>query len=192
MNADIVSISPPKKLMQNAARFCAKIPEALYCIGNAALLDEPLLCFIASRSYPGNILLQTVERVPEWLKAGKVITSGFHSPLEQQVLRSTLRRNGRVVKVLARGISDRSNLRLAPEETEAIALGNMLVATAFSPEAHRTTRETALERNRLVLALADEICIPWAEEGSELGKMAKINNRKNCADGSNVNKSEVF
>jgi hypothetical protein len=25
-----------------------------------------------------------------------------------------------------------------------------------------------------VLALADEICIPWAEEGSELGEIEKI------------------
>jgi predicted Rossmann fold nucleotide-binding protein DprA/Smf involved in DNA uptake len=177
MNSAIISIPPTEKLIRNAARFGAKVPEALYCVGNAALLDEPLLCVIASRSCPGNILAQTVERVPEWIKSGKTIASGFHSPLEHQVLRSALRRNGRVVKVLARGISNRSHLRLSPEETEAIALGNMLIATAFSPEAHRTTRETALERNRLVFALADEICIPWVGEGSELGEMAKINNR---------------
>jgi predicted Rossmann fold nucleotide-binding protein DprA/Smf involved in DNA uptake len=171
MNADIVSIPPPEKLIQNAARFGAEVPEALYGIGNAALLDESLLCVIASRSCPGNILAQTVERVPEWIKAGKVIASGFHSPLEQQVLRSALRRNGRVVKVLARGISNRSRLRLTPEETEAIALGNMLVITAFPPSTRRTTRETALERNRLVFALSGEICIPWVEKGSELGEI---------------------
>jgi predicted Rossmann fold nucleotide-binding protein DprA/Smf involved in DNA uptake len=174
MNAEPFSIPPPEKLAQNAARFGAKAPEVLFGIGNAALLDEPLLCVIASRSCPGNIFMQTVERVPEWIKAGKVIASGFHSPLERQVLRSALRRNGRVIKVLARGISNRSNLRLAPEETEAVASDNMLVITAFPPSSHRTTRETALARNRFVIALAGEIYIPWAEEGSELGEMVGV------------------
>jgi predicted Rossmann fold nucleotide-binding protein DprA/Smf involved in DNA uptake len=173
MNAEIISIPMPKKLVQNVTRVDAEIPESLYGIGNVALLDEPLLCVIASRSCPGNILAQTVERVPEWVKSGKVIASGFHSPLEQQVLRSALRRNGRVVKILARGISKRSNLRLAPEEAEAIASGKMLVITAFLPSTNRTTRETALARNRLVLALADEICIPWVDKGSPLEGIIK-------------------
>jgi predicted Rossmann fold nucleotide-binding protein DprA/Smf involved in DNA uptake len=192
MNAELFSILLPEKLVQNAARLGAKIPESLYGIGNAALLSESLLCVIASRSCPGNILVQTVERVPEWINTGKVIASGFHSPLEQQVLRSALRRNGRVVKVIARGISNRSNLRLAPEETEAVASGNMLIITAFPPSAHRTTRETALERNRFVIALADEVCIPWAEERSELGKMREISNIQVGGNGSIVNNSEVF
>lgn len=50
--------------------------------------------------------------MPEWVKAGRVIVSGFHSPLEQQVLHSVLRRTGRVVKVLAR---NRLVLALASE-----------------------------------------------------------------------------
>ena len=50
--------------------------------------------------------------MPEWVKAGRVIVSGFHSPLEQQVLHSVLRRTGRVVKVLAR---NRLVLTLASE-----------------------------------------------------------------------------
>ena len=71
--------------------------------GETALLDEPLLGLVASRECPGHVLLETLDRVPEWVKAGRVIVSGFHSPLEQQVLRSLLRRKGRAVKVLARG-----------------------------------------------------------------------------------------
>ena len=38
---------------------------------------------------------------------GSVIVSGFHSPLEQQVLRSAFRRSGRAVKVLAHLLDER-------------------------------------------------------------------------------------
>lgn len=82
--------------------FAARIVGA----GETALLDELLLGLIASRECPGHVLLETLALVPEWVKAGRVIVSGFYSPLEQQVLRSVLRRKGRVIKVLARGITD--------------------------------------------------------------------------------------
>ncbi len=133
--------------------------------GEMALLAEPLLGLITSRECPGHVLLETLDRVPEWVKASRVIVSGFHSPLEQQVLRSVLRRNGRVVKVLARGMTE---YLPQPEEREALAAGRMLVITAFSQEVRRTTRETALARNRLVLALADEVVVPYVAADSPL------------------------
>ena len=136
--------------------------------GETALLAESLLGLVASRECPGNVLHETIDRVPEWVKAGRVIVSGFHSPLEQQVLRSVLRRRGRVVKVLARGMSD---YRPTAEEREPLAAGRMLVITACSPEVRRTTRETALERNWLVLALASEIVIPFVADDSPLAAL---------------------
>jgi len=102
------------------------------------------------------------------VKAGRVIVSGFHSPLEQQVLRSLLRRNGRVVKVLARGMTD---YRSQPEEREPLAAGRMLVITACAPETRRTTRDSALARNRLVLELATEIVAPHVAAGSPLAAL---------------------
>jgi len=136
--------------------------------GETALLTEPLLGFIASRECPGHVLLETLDLVPEWVKAGRIIVSGFHSPLELQVLRSVLRRNGRVVKVLARGTND---YRPAAEEREPLATGRMLVITACPPEVRRTTRETALTRNRLVLALASELVTPYVADGSPLAAL---------------------
>jgi predicted Rossmann fold nucleotide-binding protein DprA/Smf involved in DNA uptake len=137
--------------------------------GETALLDEPLLGLIASRECPGHVLLETLDRVPEWVKAGRVIVSGFHSPLEQQVLRSLLRRKGRAVKVLARGFGGQSaDYRPTPEEREPLTSGRLLVISAFAPSVTRTTRDTALTRNRLVLALASEIIVPYVAAGSSL------------------------
>lgn len=140
--------------------------------GNTALLDEPLLGLIASRECPGHVLLETLARVPEWVKADRVIVSGFHSPLEQQVLRSLLRRKGRAVKVLARGFSGQgANYRPTPEERDPLTSGRLLVISAFAPSVTRTTRATALARNRLVLALATDIIAPHVAAGSPLAAL---------------------
>lgn len=155
---------PPCCAPRVGTEFAAQIVGA----GETALLAEPLLGLIASRECPGSVLLETLDRVPEWVKAGRVIVSGFHSPLEQQVLRSALRRKGRVVKVLARGMTD---YRPTAEEREPQAAGRMLVITACPPEARRTTRETALARNRLVVALASEIVAPYVADDSPLATL---------------------
>ena len=144
-------------------------------VGETALLNEPLLGLIASRECPGHVLLETLDRVPEWVRAGRVIVSGFHSPLEQQVQRSVLRRKGRVIKVLARGMTE---YRPTAEERESLADGRMLVITACPPEVRRTTRETALARNRLVLALASEIIVPHVADDSPLA--ALLNERRSA------------
>lgn len=137
--------------------------------GETGLLKEPLLGLIASRECPARVLLETLDRVPKWAKAGRVIVSGFHSPLEQQVLRSLLRRQGRAVKVLARGFGDPyANYRPTLEEREPLASGRMLIISAFAHDVARTTRATALARNRLVLALATDIVVPHISAGSPL------------------------
>lgn len=162
-----------------ARRVGPEIAARIVGAGETALLAEPLLGLIASRECPGHVLLETLDRVPEWVKAGRVIVSGFHSPLEQQVLRSVLRRNGRVVKVLARGMTD---YRPTPDEREPLAAGRMLVITACPPEVRRTTRATALARNRLVLALATEIVAPHVANGSPLaGLLAEVGNTREAA-----------
>lgn len=98
----------------------------------------------------------------------RVILSGFHAPLEQQVMRSVLRRKGRVVKVLAYGMT---NYRPTTEERDPLNEGRMLVLTACPPEIRRTTRASALERNRLVFMLASEMIIPFVAEGSPLASL---------------------
>ena len=151
-----------------APRIAADLAARLIGIGNSALLAEPLLGFIASRQCPGHVFIETLERVPQWAKAGRVLVSGFHSPLEQQVLRSLLRHQGRAVKVLARGMTD---YRPQPEECEPLATGRMLVITACPPDVRRTTRDTALARNRLVLALASETVASCVAAGSPLAAL---------------------
>ena len=139
-----------------APRIVADQAARLIGIGNPALLAEPLFGFIASRQCPGHVFIETLERVPQWTKAGRVLASGFHSPLEQQVLRSLLRRQGRAVKVLARHLPPDRDYRPTTEEREPLAQGRLLILSASPATETRTTRASALARNGLVLALAHE------------------------------------
>lgn len=138
-------------------------------IGNPDLLQEPLIGLIASRQCPGSVFLKTIDRIPQWIKEGRVILSGFHSPLEQQVLHSALRRKGRAVKLLARGLA--ANYRIPPKERAPLTEGRLLILTACPPEVRRITRATALERNRLILALATDTEIPHVAENSPLAAL---------------------
>lgn len=151
-----------------ALRVNADVVAHIVGVGGAHLLTEPLLGVIASRQCPGHVLIETLDLVPNWVQAGRVVVSGFHAPLEQQVLRSLLRREGRAVKVLARGLRD---YRPSPEEREPLAQGRLLILSAMDSKVQRTTRETALERNRLVLQLAAEVCAPYIAPGSPLSDL---------------------
>jgi len=158
----LVSISVSANFAQLVgAEFAARI----IGVGETSLINKPLLGLIASRECPGNVLLETLERVPQWVKAGRVIVSGFHSPLEQQVLRSLLRRNGHAVKVLARCFSA-SGYRLAKEEQDAFANGRLLIISAFGADTPRVTRVSAIKRNELVIALSTEVVTPFISKGS--------------------------
>ena len=157
-----------------AQRVGPEVAARIVGAGETALLGEPLLGLIASRECPGHVLLETLDRVPEWAKVGRVIISGFHSPLEQQVLRSLLRRKGRAVKVLARGFGGKcADYHPTPIEREPLASGRMLVITAFAPVVTRTTRATALTRNRLVAALATELFVPYIRDKSPLAEIVQ-------------------
>lgn len=148
-------------------------------VGNTALLDEPLLGLIASRQCPGQVLLETLDLAAQWARAQQVVLSGFHSPLEQQVLRSMLRRHGRVVKLLARCFGDEG---YQPDISEWAALeeGRMAVISAFGAETPRITRSSSLERNRMVLTLATEIVVPFVSPSSPLAALiAEFNSKLN-------------
>jgi predicted Rossmann fold nucleotide-binding protein DprA/Smf involved in DNA uptake len=151
-------------------RYALKFGDQINGIGDAALLERPLFGLIASRECPGRVLLETLESVPQWVKAGRVIVSGFHSPLEQQVLRSLLRRNGHAVRVLARCFSA-SGYRLAKEEQDAFANGRLLIISAFGADTPRVTRVSAIKRNELVIALSTEVVTPFISKGSPLEEL---------------------
>lgn len=66
-----------------------------------------------------------------------------------------------------------TDYRPPPQEREPLTAGRMLVLVPFPMTVRRITRETALERNRLVLALAAERVAPDVATESPLALMVR-------------------
>ena len=138
-------------------------------LGVRQLLDQPLTAFFASRQCPGAAIRAAIDWALEQASARRAVVGGFHSPLEQSVLRLLLEAHSPVVVVLARPVTD---ARLKPEWETAIAGGSMAVVSC-STQAKRLTTEEALERNELAAQLAERIVIAHVSEGGSLAGQAE-------------------
>ncbi len=71
----------------------------------------------------------------------------------------------------ARGLE---NIRIRPEWRKGLKTGRLLIVSPFPKEIRRATAQLSLERNRFVAELADEICVPYAAEGSKTAEFLKL------------------
>jgi predicted Rossmann fold nucleotide-binding protein DprA/Smf involved in DNA uptake len=96
--------------------------------------------------------------------SGRVIISGFHSPIEKDCFETLLRGSDPIIICPARRLG---TSRLPREWQKAIKAGRMLLLSPFSEKQKRATVELAAERNRFVVSIADEILIVYAHPGSK-------------------------
>ena len=133
-------------------------------IGNPDLLDLPLTAFFASRQCPGVAIRTAMDWVLQQAKAGQVVASGFHSPLEQSALTVLLQARSPVVAVLARPVS---SAKLPVAWAEPLAQGRIAVVSSISTPT-RLTSEAATLRNAQVGQLATSIVVAHASPGGSL------------------------
>lgn len=95
-------------------------------MGAPQLLDQPLTAFFASRQCPGAAIRAAMDWALEQASARRAVVGGFHSPLEQSVLRLLLEAHNPVVAVLARPVGD---ARLKPGWETAITGSSMAVVS---------------------------------------------------------------
>lgn len=70
-------------------------------IGNPDRLGLPKTAFFASRQCPGTAIRAAMDWALQQAKLKAVVVSGFHSPLEQSVLKVLIQARSPVVAVLA-------------------------------------------------------------------------------------------
>ena len=132
--------------------------------GNPDLLDQPMTAFFASRQCPGTAIRAAMDWALHQAQAKAVVVSGFHSPLEQSVLKVLTQARSPVVVVLARPVD---GAKLPPEWAGPLAQGHLAVVSAAST-ASRLTGEVAAERNNLVAQLSTDIVIAHASPAGVL------------------------
>ena len=135
--------------------------------GNPALLDLPMTAFFASRQCPGMAIRAAMDWALKQAKLKTVVISGFHSPLEQSVLKILIQARSPIVAVLARPAN---GAKLSLEWTEPLNQGLMAVVSA-NLTTTRLTGEVAMARNKLVAQLAKTIVVAHSSPDGALASL---------------------
>ena len=133
--------------------------------GNRELLDRPLVAFFASRKatpHDAQLARQWAESI---CQTDKVVISGFHSPLEKEILHFLLDRQQPVVIALGRALYKRIPEQLQPHFDE----GRVLFVSYRGYTRHSCN--SAQIRNWSVANLADEVYFTQFDETSSLSTL---------------------
>ncbi|WP_310530651.1 DNA-binding protein [Novosphingobium sp.] len=141
-------------------------------MGIRALMDCDLgqpLAFFCSQSCPGDVIL----KAQDWANARRSddapVISGFHTPVERDVLRILLRGSAPVIQVLARALD---GARLPAALRSAEKEGRALIVSQFAANVRQTTARTAEQRNRYILTRAATIVFAHASLGGKTEALA--------------------
>ena len=135
--------------------------------GNFELLSLPKTAFLCSRRIPASSILKCYDWAIAQRKAGRCILSGFHSQIEKDVLHYLLAGDQPIIVALARDLKT----RLEPEVAEAVSKNRLLVISSFSSRVTRASEETANKRNELMVDLAEEVFVPYAQPGGNVERI---------------------
>lgn len=133
-------------------------------LGSQDLLAQPLSAFFSSRQCPGTAIRSAMTWTLQQVKERRVIISGFHSPLEQSVLKILIQAKSPTVLVLARPLMD---AKLSAEYLAAIDLAHLTVISSCVVK-KRLTDVLASQRNELVASLASDITVAYVSQHGAL------------------------
>lgn len=139
-------------------------------MGDPALLDSAQFALFCSVKCPASIILKTYDLAQHLKDQGIGVISGFHSPVEQEVLVTLLRGTAPVIVCPARSIAD---MRVPSDWKPHVERGRLLIVSPFTESQNRATRQTATIRNQLVAALAQQVFIAYAEPGGKTEAFAR-------------------
>ena len=139
-------------------------------LGNPALLELPLTAFLCSRQVPPAAVLRCYDWAIAQREAGRCVISGFHSPLEKDVLKYLLKGQQPVVLALARGLKQ----SWPPPLQKALDAGRLLILTPFPEEVRRASQSTAAVRNDLMIQLATEVVAGYVNPEGMLYRRLQI------------------
>lgn len=144
--------------------------EGLNSVGSQGLLEQPTLALFCSVKCPASIILKTYDLAQKLKDHKTPVISGFHSPVEQEMLVTLLRGESPIIVCPARSIA---KMRIPAHWKPHIENGRMTIVSPFPDHLRRATQESAATRNRLVAALASQVFIAYAEPGGKTETFAR-------------------
>ena len=156
--------SPPSRLL-DWDQLTGELPATLHGTGNFALAGHPITAFLCSTQCPATKVVEACEWARRQCDAGTTIISGFHTPLEQDVLAILARRGANMIWVPGRDIPKTMDATFRQPMNE----NRLLVLSPFAyGKPSRPSRQSCSIRNRFVLGLAKDRYLPHVADGSSL------------------------
>ena len=146
-------------------------PPQLTALGNLKLLPFSKTALFCSSRCPGSAILRAYDQAARWRDEGHCVISGFHSPVEKECLRILLRGKQPIIVCHARAIE---TMRIPTECSVAFDAGRLLFLSPFTKKPKRVTQDSALCRNKLVAALADDAYIAHVSPGGQIAQIAAV------------------
>lgn len=153
------------------SRLGANAPDALVLLGDKGLLRSRRTALFCSARTPGDAILRAHDAARRMRDEGVTVISGFHSPLEKDCLRILLRGKQPIIVCPARGIE---TMRVPLELRPAFDAGRVLILSPFVENPRRITRESAIRRNEVVAALADDVYLAHISPGGFTARLAQM------------------
>lgn len=135
-------------------------------IGNADLLVSPITAFFASRQCSGAAIRAAMDWAIKQARLKNPIISGFHSPLEQSVLKILQTASSPYIIVVARKFDPK---RLPTTWLCSAQNGNAAIV-GIENTAYRLTAELAAKRNNWIAQHSTKIVIGFASPKGALQK----------------------
>jgi len=146
-------------------------------LGNKDILNLPKTAFLCSRQIPASVVLKCYDWAIAERESGNCIISGFHSPLEKDVLHYLLKGTQPIIIALARGLK----IRVEAELKKPLDQGRLLIITPFDASVKRVTTATAAIRNRMMIEIADKVVVGYASPGGKLDMLLKNYSQANIS-----------
>jgi predicted Rossmann fold nucleotide-binding protein DprA/Smf involved in DNA uptake len=140
----------------------------LHSLGNLALLDLHKVAFLCSRNYPHSAAEKSHRWADEQRENGVCVISGYHSPIEKEVLGRLLLGTQPVVIALAKGLS-----KLDPDLGMHVEAGRLLIITRYAESVSHACEQKCYQRNRMMIELAQEVVIAHAAPGGNLEALCR-------------------
>ena len=153
------------------ARLGKDAPRVLHAIGPVALLAARRTALFCSARTPGDAILRAHDAARRMREEGVTVISGFHSPIEKECLRILLRGKQPIIVCPARAIE---TMRIPTEYRAAFDAERVLFLSPFTKQPKRVTQDSALRRNEVVAALADEAYIAHVTVGGQAEEISEI------------------
>ncbi len=127
-------------------------------IGNIAHLKLHKTAFLCSRQIPASAVLKCYDWAIAMREQQQCIISGFHSQIEKDVLHYLLKGTQPIIIVLARGLKQ----KIEPHFIKPLEEGRLLFITPFNKNTIRVSATNALIRNKLMIELANQVVVGFA------------------------------